>query len=124
MIETTSSLDDEVEHWEKKEAMATRRHTCALKIQAQHVIDTLNCMKEEGLPSEEIEVAAQVANNACRTLNSQQRIRAAHLTGDTCHQAPEMKLPRMDDIVCPTGLGQGVQRSTPEQQALASRELL
>jgi len=56
-------------------------------------------MKEEGLPSEEIEVAAQVANNAHRTLNSRQRIRAACLMGDTHHQAPETELSRTDNIV-------------------------
>ena len=50
-IETTSSLDDEVEHWERKEATAARRHTRALEIRAQHAIDTLNHMKEEGLLS-------------------------------------------------------------------------
>ena len=83
------SLDDEVEHWEQKEATATKQHTHVLKIRAQHVIDTLNCMKEEGLPSEEIEEAAQVTNNAYRALDSRQRIRAAHLTGDTHHQAPD-----------------------------------
>ena len=31
-IETTSSLDDEVEHWERKEATAGRQHTHVLKI--------------------------------------------------------------------------------------------
>jgi len=79
-------------------------------------------MKEEGLPSEEIEVAAQVTNNTCCTLNSRQRIRATHLMGDTCHQAPENELSRMDNIVLPMALGRDAQRSTPGQQALISRE--
>jgi len=33
-IKTTMSLDDEVEHWERKEAAAVRRHTHALELRA------------------------------------------------------------------------------------------
>ena len=58
-IETTTSLNDEVKHWECKEAAAVRQHTCALELRAQHAIDMLNCMKEEGFPSKDIEVATQ-----------------------------------------------------------------
>jgi len=79
-------------------------------------------MKEEGLPSKNIEVVTQNANNACHALNSWQRVRAAKLTDNTCHQAPENELSRMDNTVCPTALGRGVHRKTPKQQALASRE--
>ena len=82
------SLDDEVKHWEQKEATAAKQHTCALELQVQHMMEKLNCMKEEGLPSEEIEAAVQDANNAHRSLNSWQRIKAAGLTGDTRHQTP------------------------------------
>ena len=71
-IETTTSLNDEVKHWERKEATTARQHTHALELQAQHVIVMLNHMKEEGLPSEEIEVAAQVVNNAYHALDSWQ----------------------------------------------------
>jgi len=35
-------------------------------------------------------------NNACCALSSQQRVRASSPMGDTCHQAPENKLSRMD----------------------------
>ena len=34
-IETTISLDDEIKHWEHKEAAATRQHTHVLELQAQ-----------------------------------------------------------------------------------------
>ena len=71
-------------------------------------------MKEEGLPSKDIEVATQNMNNAHCPLNSQQRVRAAGLTGDTCHIAPENELQRMDNIVHPMSLGRGVHRNTPE----------
>ena len=80
-IETTTSLDDEVKHWEHKEAFAMRQHTRVLELQAQHVLDILNHMKEEGLSSKDIEVATQNMNNACHTLNSQKRVRAAGLIG-------------------------------------------
>ena len=49
-------------------------------------------MKEEGLPSRDIEVATQNENNARHALNSWQRVRTARLTGDTCHLAPENEL--------------------------------
>ena len=62
-------------------------------------------MKEEGLPSEEIEEAAQVVNNARCALNSRQRIRAACLMGDTCHQTPDTERPRMDNIARPMDSG-------------------
>ena len=85
-------------------------------------METLNHMKEEGLPSEEIEAATQDANNACHALNSWQRIKAAGLTGDTCHQAPENEWQRTDNIVHPIASRRSVQRSTPRQQALIERE--
>jgi len=86
------------------------------------MMEKLNRMKEEGLPSEEIEAAAQDANNAHCALNSRQRIKAARLTGDICHQTPDNERQRRDNVVHPTASGRGVQRSTPEQQALISRE--
>jgi len=122
-IETITSLDDEVEHWERKEAAATRRHTWALELQAQHAIEMLNCMKEEGLPSKDIEVAVQNTNKACRALNSRQRVRAAGLTGDTRHQAHENELANMDNIIHPTTMGRVVHRDTPTQPALAVSNL-
>ena len=70
-------------------------------------------MKEEGLPSKEIEVAVQNVNKACRTLNSWQRVRVAGLTGDMHHQAHENELANMDDIICPMTMGRGVHRDTP-----------
>ena len=88
------------------------------------MIDTLNHMKEEGLPSKDIEIATQNMNNAHRALNTQQRVRAAGLTGDMCHRAPENELSRTDNTVHPTASGRGVHRNTPKQQALASREPL
>ena len=82
----------------------------------------LNHMKEEGLPSKDIEVAVQNTNKAHCTLSSRQRVIVAGLTGDMCHQAHKNEPSRMDNIVHPTTLGRGVQRNTPKQQALTSRE--
>ena len=33
-IETTTSLDDKVKHWERKEAIAARQHMCVLELLA------------------------------------------------------------------------------------------
>ena len=115
-IETITSLNDKVEHWEHKEAAAARQHTCALELRAQHAIDMLNCMKEEGFPSKDIEVATQNANNACYILNSRQRVRAARLTGDTRHLAPENELQRTDNIVHPTALGKVYTETHPNNR--------
>jgi len=97
-------------------------HSCA---QIMNATCNRYTQSHEGgrLPSEDIEAAAQVTNNAHHALNSWQRVRASQLMGDTCHQAPKNELPRMENIVCHTTSGRGVQRNTPGQQALTSREL-
>ena len=78
--------------------------------------------RQQGLPSKDIEVAVQNTNKACCTLNSQQRVRAAGLTGDVRHQAHKNELANMDNIICPTTVGRGVHRDTPAQLTLTSRE--
>ena len=82
----------------------------------------LNRMKEEGLPSKDIEVAVQNANKACRALNIRQRVRVARLTGDMRHQAHKNELANMNNIICPMTTGRGVHRDMPTQLALTSRE--
>jgi len=79
-------------------------------------------MKKEGLPSKDIKIAVQNVNKAHHALSSWKRVRAAGLTGNTCHLAPENELQRMDNIVHPTTSGRSVHRNTHKQQALASRE--
>jgi hypothetical protein len=87
--ETPQSDPKELEHniklWKQREAKASCKHMLALEKKANREERELGQLYKEQWPQEELNVAIKRNRQSRNALSSYQCVRAAGLSGDTCH---------------------------------------
>jgi hypothetical protein len=79
-------LERNIELWKQWEAKASHKHMLALEKKANWAECKLSQLYKEQQPQEELNAAVKQNRQSCNVLSSYQHVRAAGLSGDTCHE--------------------------------------